>query len=285
MSHYNKIVVACDGSDAGTQALNQALKLVQDYSSSLVIVTVTPPPQADFHESVTTDLVALVKKQGETFLKTAGEIAKQENIEPLLCLEEGEIHEQIIAVAERENSDLIVMGRRGMTGLERILMGSETNNIIGHFNGKVLVIPKEGEIKWETIVIATDGSAFSDAAIDEAIKLAKDHGSVLKVLSVSDVSEEYEAQATGLTGRMIDKTSLYLETLKDEIEKEGVQAEIFVKSGQPYEEIIDFAEENKAGLIVMGSHGRTGLKRLFMGSVTSRVIGHTKCPVMVVKVG
>jgi nucleotide-binding universal stress UspA family protein len=67
-------------------------------------------------------------------------------------------------------------------------------------------------------------------------------------------------------------------------EKEGLMVGGICEKGRPYEVIVNRAKEKKADLIVMGSHGRTGLKRLLMGSVTERVIGHAECAVLVVKV-
>ncbi len=63
----------------------------------------------------------------------------------------------------------------------------------------------------------------------------------------------------------------------------GALLETAVPLGRPYEAILKVAQAKKANLIVLGSHGRTGLKRLLMGSVTERVIGQAPCPVLVVK--
>jgi len=61
----------------------------------------------------------------------------------------------------------------------------------------------------------------------------------------------------------------------------GVQAEVFIKDGEPHQAIVELAAERASDLIVMGSHGRKGLTRLLMGSVTERVIGYANCPVLV----
>ena len=76
---------------------------------------------------------------------------------------------------------------------------------------------------------------------------------------------------------------LISDDVKNKAASEGVKAEGIVQEGEAYKNIIDIAGKKKAGAIIMGSHGRTGLKRLLMGSVTERVIGHAPCPVLVVK--
>lgn len=134
------------------------------------------------------------------------------------------------------------------------------------------------------ILVATDGSDFSRAAICEAIDLARACSSKIYVLSVIEVNPEFEALAPELIEKAEEQTRKYLGELKTRINQEGLDCETIVHQGEePYKFIIDEARQREADIIVMGSHGRTGLKRLLMGSVTSRVIGHADCPVLVVK--
>lgn len=69
----------------------------------------------------------------------------------------------------------------------------------------------------------------------------------------------------------------------DAAAKEGVKAEGLTSTGKPYEVIVQIAKERRADLIVVGSHGRTVIERLLMGSVTERIIGHSETAVLVVK--
>ena len=71
--------------------------------------------------------------------------------------------------------------------------------------------------------------------------------------------------------------------VKGVAEKEGIKIEALTLKGEPYEVIVSTATRKNAGLIVVGSYGRTGIERLLMGSVTERVIGHAACPVLVVR--
>ncbi|MEF9438675.1 MAG: universal stress protein, partial [Candidatus Mariimomonas ferrooxydans] len=66
-------------------------------------------------------------------------------------------------------------------------------------------------------------------------------------------------------------------------EASHIKAETVVKEGESYQKIVEVAEEKGADVIFMGSHGRTGLEKLIMGSITEKVIGYAPCPVMVVK--
>jgi len=82
---------------------------------------------------------------------------------------------------------------------------------------------------------------------------------------------------------MIAWAKAYTKNLNNQAESAGIRAESFVGEGEPFRFISDLAIKQKANTIIMGSHGRTGLKRLLMGSVTEKVIGHAPCPVLVAK--
>ncbi|MCL4456516.1 MAG: universal stress protein [Nitrospirae bacterium] len=134
------------------------------------------------------------------------------------------------------------------------------------------------------ILVATDGSDFSKAAVCQAINLAKICSSKIYAISVVEVNQEFESLAPNVVEKMEKETKEHLDGVKAQISKEGIECETIVHQGEePYEFIVSEAEKNNVDIIVMGSHGRTGLKRLLMGSVTSRVIGHAPCSVLVVK--
>jgi nucleotide-binding universal stress UspA family protein len=141
---------------------------------------------------------------------------------------------------------------------------------------------------YKTIVVPTDFSECSDVAVDHAVALAKRFGSRLRFVHVI---HEMTAHLEGLEG------PVFVEALADvhqEIERQakGRMAELKKKSpgatttihhGNPTAEIVMEAEAQRADLIVMGTHGRTGLDRILLGSVAHQVMQKASCPVMVVK--
>ncbi len=138
-------------------------------------------------------------------------------------------------------------------------------------------------IGFEKLLLATDGSESAEAAIQEAIDIAKVCSSRLHILSVVEVNPEYEALAPNIVEKAENETKEHVDSVKKRAEKEGITCDTIVHQGEePYRFIVEEAKKIKADMIVMGSHGRTGLKRLMMGSVTSRVIGHAPCKVLVV---
>jgi nucleotide-binding universal stress UspA family protein len=135
---------------------------------------------------------------------------------------------------------------------------------------------------YKRILVAFDGSKYSNKAVREAIDMAKTSGAELFIVSAVDVTEEFEAHAPGLTDKMIEKTRKLLDKITEKISVTEIKVDKEVHVGDPYEIIVNAAKKKRADLIVMGSHGRTGITRLLMGSVAAKVIGHAPCSVLVV---
>ncbi len=138
---------------------------------------------------------------------------------------------------------------------------------------------------FEKLLVATDGSGFSKAAVHEAIKIAGACSSTLYVLLVIEMNAEVELWDAQSADKLEKDMRKYLDGIKTRAAKEGVKCEVILHLGdEPYKDIVSEAKERKVSTIIMGSHGRTGLTRLMMGSVVSRVIGHAPCKVLVVPV-
>ena len=136
--------------------------------------------------------------------------------------------------------------------------------------------------KGERILVALDGSECSEKALEQAISMAKVCHSTLFFISVIEVYPGMLEMAPGLD-TLSKQSRQALERARDMARKEDIRCEtIICTGGQPYKYIVQEAEQNRIDLIVLGSHGRSGLKKLLMGSVTERVVGHAPCSVMIV---
>jgi len=137
--------------------------------------------------------------------------------------------------------------------------------------------------RHEKILVATDGSRYSEKALDGAVNIAKKCGSSLYVLNVVELNPEFMSLAPEAVEKMERDSRALLEETKKRVSQKGITCETVIHEGeQPYEFIVSEAKRKKADLIVIGTHGRTGLKKLLMGSVAARVIGHAPCPVLVI---
>ena len=283
MGKYRKILVAVDNSESSRNALHQAFKLANEEKCWITVTSVVPPYEGEIEILGVKDIKAALRKPCEDALAEVEKIAKTERMLVKTVCEEGEVYERIVDLADAENCDVIVMGRRGLRRIERTLIGSVTARVIGHTQRDVLVVPNGTTVGWKTIVLATDGSKYSAAAAERAIAFAKSYGGELKVLSVVDVPTEFYAEAPKAVEDLVHKAKGFVADVKKQAEAAGVSAETFVAEAEAYLAVNNLAQEQKANMIVLGSHGRTGLRRLLMGSVTEAVIGHASCPVLVVK--
>ncbi|MBI5101775.1 MAG: universal stress protein [Nitrospirae bacterium] len=133
------------------------------------------------------------------------------------------------------------------------------------------------------ILYSTDGSLHSEKALKEAVNMAKTCGTKLYVITVVDVNPEYATMAPNVIERAEKEAGELLEEVRKCAAKEGIDVELIMHEGdEPWKFIVEEAKEKNVDMIVMGSHGRTGLARLLMGSVTEKVIGHAPCKVLVV---
>lgn len=146
---YAKILIATDGSELAGRALDQGLKLAKTLGSEVTIVTVTEPAAivgggyaavAGTGFDPIPELIEAQKQVAESVLKHAGDVAKGQGIEPKTILVDNSFPaEGIVASATEFGADLIVMGSHGRRGLGRLLLGSQTSNVLAHSKIPVLV--------------------------------------------------------------------------------------------------------------------------------------------------
>ncbi|MDA8432144.1 MAG: universal stress protein [Nitrospiraceae bacterium] len=283
MGKYRKILVAFDGSDSGTNALLQGFKLAVEEKSWITVAAVVPSYDGDLDLIAVGDVYKALRRPGEEILARASALAKKEGALIKTVLEEGDIYSRLVDLAEAENCAVIVMGRRGTSPAGQLLIGSSTARVIGHSQRDVLVVPEGTAIGWKKILIATDGSRYSGLAAEKAIDFAASYGGSIWAVSVVDVPTEFYAEAPEAVDSLIRNAKSFVASVREHADKKNISVSTHIGEGDAHAVITKVSRDENIDIIVMGSHGRTGLKRLLMGSVTEKVIGHAPCPVLVVK--
>ncbi|MFI5307391.1 MAG: universal stress protein [Polyangiales bacterium] len=145
--------------------------------------------------------------------------------------------------------------------------------------------------QYKRILCPIDFSSYSKAAMEEAMSLAKAMGSELCLIHAYQ-NPAYVLPMSGYVGPTADMIGKIRQQLAEELEglagtsrKEGIKTETLVVEGVPYQSIVDHANEWNANLIVMGTHGRTGISHVLTGSVAERVVRLSRCPVLVTRAG
>jgi hypothetical protein len=270
-ARWGKLMVCTDGSDEGQNAVAVALELARACDSQVIAVQalhVVPEFQA-----VAPDLRATLGKGVRENMAAIKAAADKMGVALKTVTPEGQTpHAAIVATAEKIHPDLLIMGRCGKTALSRILMGNVTARVIGHSPVNVLVVPRGAALAFQRLLVASDGSPYSQAAWELALAMAKQANS--RLIGVAVAPEEGDIiEAKAIIHRMLTAASLAGVSMKG-VNPQGVA---------PDTGIVQQAIKNEVDLIIVGSYGRTGLKKLLMGSVTERVIGDSPCPILVVK--
>lgn len=136
------------------------------------------------------------------------------------------------------------------------------------------------------VIVATDGSDYSNKAIDKAIETAKNQGAEIIVVNVA---EDYcpigltEIDCDTIRELVMKESKGIINAALDKFRVVGIEAKGIVEFGSPAETIAEIAKKEKADEIIVASHGKHGAKKFLMGSVTSRLIEVAHCPVVVVK--
>jgi len=137
--------------------------------------------------------------------------------------------------------------------------------------------------KGERILVAVDGSLYSEIALDQAISMATVCNSQLFAIHVVEAYPKHLESAPAFEDEIKKAGLKFLEKVKKKAAQQNVSCETILKvGGQPHEFIVKEAKKKGIDLIVLGTHGRSGLKKLFLGSVAQKVIGHAPCAVLVV---
>lgn len=269
----DRVLLATDGSEFSAGATRVALGFSGKSGARLTAMTVS---LIDLEaEGMATEVIGQSRAEARKVLELVEHGARERQCAVRTEQREGTVPaKEIVRAAAELRADLIVMGRRGRRGLARMMVGDATRQVIGQADCNVLVVPKAAELWCRRILVATDGSRHGDRAGVMAQTLAKRCGLPVTVVSVLRPGFDEARRAEGRRA---------VERIRKALEADGIGVEGFVLEGESAQEISDCVGRVGADLIVIGSHGRTGLGRLVLGSVSEKVISQASCPVMVAK--
>ncbi len=297
MLRINKILFPTDFSTCAEAAFAHAAHLARQYGAALHVLNVNvralhaPDDPMDFLDlQQDAQNPGLLSDERAVLTKTAGKDVPVIHAQ----LQAAAPAEGILAYGSTHDVDLIVMGTHGRRGIDRLVLGSTAEEVVRLATVPVLTVPgaerKAPDPVVRRLLAPVDFSPFSRLAISYAKELAAAYGAPLDVLHVVSepsfnspfvpeadpvllpTSAEWARQAKQALGDLVDQT-----------EGADIKVQTFLITGSPAHEIVQFAAAQGADLIVMASHGRTGLKHWLLGSVTEKVVRSAPCPVFTIK--
>jgi nucleotide-binding universal stress UspA family protein len=284
-----RFLVATDLSSAGDEALRQTALRVGT-GDTLAVVTVVPPAHAVSgwlaSREAKVDLEPQqVRTRAEDALRKT--LAAVGHTEAEIFVEEGSAYAEIVKRSEAWHADLLVVGSHGHTGLARWL-GGVAERVVRHASCDVLVAraaPVRGRV-----IAATDLSELSRPALTAGVAEAHRRGTTLEIVHAVGFLDLEMLYLTELGAAPVDAaTTLPVDRARDQlstfVRETGVNATCKVLDGAAAAAVVREAEEIGAELIVVGAHGKTGLKRFLIGNIAEKIARNAPCSVLVARSG
>ncbi|HEU0035604.1 MAG TPA: universal stress protein [Kofleriaceae bacterium] len=289
---FHKILCPIDFSPGSDQALRIAARLAKESSAELVIVHAWHIPPIAFGSEFTfpTDVIQQLIDDANAGLEQAKGRMRELGITHVSSkLLTGVPWNEIVELAASDGAfDLIVIGTHGRTGLARILLGSVAEKVVRHAPCPVLAVRLDSQPReLRHILCPTDFSESSHHAVRLAGELAQSTGASITLLHVLELPVAYsgEPHPPELYREIDVRSTELLQKWAAALRREsGAQVTTKVRLGWPGAETLAMLDEDSSyDLVVMGSHGRTGIKRALLGSVAEKTVRHARCPVLVAR--
>lgn len=286
-----RILCPVDFSEFSMKAYDYAYSLARRYGAKLLLQHVVAPIGGSYPLYVVPDTFAAIDwdmtAYAEKRLKEIVEKRASNGYQTEFVVHTGPIPEAILSFAESQHTDMIVMGTHGRRGWDRLVTGSVTERVLRKARCPVFVVRKpvhdfvepsvtDNVVRLQKILLCTDFSENSSAALDYALSLAQEYRAELTIVHVLE-----EFPGTDLPA----KTSEIEHKLRQAIPLKALdlcRVELKVRVGKPYQEIIQLALEDRTDLVVLGVQGRSAADLAVFGSTTHRVIQFGPCPVLAV---
>jgi nucleotide-binding universal stress UspA family protein len=287
------VLVATDFSPTAEAAVQWGGELARSRGGRVVLVHAVDlhGPLTDFLPSPP-DLDQHVQAAAAARLDEAAAGLRAREVAVETRLETGVASQAVVRVVGELHPDLVVQGSRGLTpGLAHLLLGSTAQRIVQHSPSPVLTVHPADRDRHRAIhhvLVPTDFSHDAEGAARAVRTLFGGDGARLTLLHAYHLPIEYTAYGTIPTSIPFhaDVAAVADEKLAEAaaaLAGEAHPVDTVVKEGYPPEIIVDTARDLAVDLIAMGTHGRTGLRHLLLGSNAERVIEHAPCPVLTVR--
>ena len=293
--NFNEIVVPVDFSEFSDKALEYALNLAENFSAHLTLLHAIVLFQDDIDEEQRLEeYETLIKKREQRIdnqMKSNRQKVHKRGVAVDTVILRGiSAADAILDYLNGNNADLVVMGTHGRSGLTHLLYGSVAEKVVRLSPRPVLTVHRSVQkFNLEKILVPIDFSAYSKRATDYALFLSSRFNAEIHFLHVIEQEIHPSFYASGvesifdidrtLRERVLENTKEFLaEQLSDDI-----RCRFFVSEGKAHKEIVEFSKENKIDLIVIATHGLTGLDYILLGSTTEKVVRWATCPVLTVK--
>ncbi|WP_123533027.1 universal stress protein [Halosimplex salinum] len=286
---YESILVPTDGSEHAERAARHAMALAEAFDATVRVLGVADVDRAagPFDVGgVDEAFVERVEAECESALDDTAALAP-EGVTVEAAVVRGDPARAIVEYAADHPVDAVAMGTRGQRGLRRLVTGSVTQHVLRHATVPVLTARNTDAppvTDYDDVLVPTDGSEASGAAVDHAVAVADAFDATVHVVHVVDIGAVATGSAatppTARIERLTEAGEDATESIAERVRAAGPEAVTAVEPGFPAAELLDYVDEASIDLVTMGTHGRSGLDRVLLGSTTERLVRRSPVPVL-----
>jgi universal stress protein E len=282
MKLLEKILIPIDVNTDTKELMNATIKLANSYQSEIMLLYVVPDNE------LKDPIKDIVIKSVTESLNEIKEILISNKVtvrEPIIVF--GNIVDTIVQKANSEKVNLLLIGSSEKNKNAKFKLGIIAEQIIRNSDVPVWLVNSNHKTSFSNILCPVDFSEPSRRALYNAILLARKFKSALSILTVYEplvyVSKRLNIDLEAENAIRLKRVKNEMKTFIKEFDLDGVDHKIEVKSGKVDEKILKAIKKQHIGLLIMGTNGRTGLSRFFMGSVTEKVIREMPCSFITIK--
>ncbi|QLG28807.1 universal stress protein [Halorarum halophilum] len=282
---FDEILLPVDGSENNRAAIAHAGGIAEAFGSTIHVLHVVDERILD-NADAADELVAA----GERLVESVADELEGDGIDTSSRVETEIPRDVIVDHAHGRGIDLVVLGSHGRTGMRKFLLGSVAEGVIRRSDVPVLTVPPGGAgaefSPYRTVLVPTDGSPSAAAALDPATALSTAFDARLDALSVvTTTALGVDVRSTVFHEQLEERARTAVDDLEERARAAGVSSVgTSVAHGSAAAEIVRYAVEHDVDLVAMGTHGREGVERYLLGSVTERVLRTSSVPVLTVRV-
>lgn len=299
MYTYNRILLARDFSPSSGLALQQAVDIARHYDAELHILFADVLHADPYSFGASMEPARSTEEMKERLQGHTEETFSKNHVDTsglsIKYVVERDVAPgpAILNYADHIDVDLIVMGTHGRRGLRRVLLGSVAEEVVRLSSVPVYTVPTktDAQFPFRSMLLPVDFSEHARDTVRRAKEMASEFDTRLTLLHVIEdtLPPSYH------TGNIFSDRNVDENTVRKARERlasfyteaggpEGIETEFIAEGGHSADRIIHFASTQDVDVVMMASHGRTGMARFAMGSVADKVIRNVRCPVLTLKV-
>lgn len=286
---YKRLLVPLDGSELAERALPYAEAIAKTRGSEVLLFTVS----IAFAEQLDRPMKA--------YLELKAKELQSQGIKASSAVSYGNVPDEIVGFADKNNIDLIVISTHGYSGIKRWVLGSVARKVLYGTGIPVLLVkskaPKVSQVELKKLLLPLDGSPFSESPIPFIERLIKDTGAEIFLTLVCEpplvpsygdhpINPTWEKHRDAVWAEAKQQAAEYLKSMETRLKKQGMKVGGQVLSGElgrVAETILQAAQKEGVDLIVMATHGRSAVSRWVYGGIANRIAEQSVHPVLLIR--